>query len=187
MVFLFARRGCCCIFFKFMTVSTLLKISFLAHSYRGLSSGRNSSCCKCMREPAFAFPRFQIIQESYNCLSWKGPSKISSSTPLQWTGATKSGGLLGILPISQECWDKYQSPNSSSHVECHVILMWLVIGLEGMASSCAREGSGWMLGNTTSLKGWSGTGMGCPERWWSHRPWRCSKNVWMLCWGTWFS
>ena len=30
-----------------------------------------------------------------------------------------------------------------------------------MASSCAREGSGWMLGNTTSLKGWSGTGMGC--------------------------
>ena len=31
------------------------------------------------------------------------------------------------------------------------------------ASSCTREGSGWTLGNTTSLKGWSGTGMGCPE------------------------
>jgi len=40
-----------------------------------------------------------------------------------------------------------------------------VIGLEGMASSCAREDSGWTLGNTTSLKGWSGAGMGCPERW----------------------
>ena len=40
--------------------------------------------------------------------------------------------------------------------------------IQGMASSCAREGSGWTLGNTTSLKGWSGTGMGCPERWWSH-------------------
>ena len=40
-----------------------------------------------------------------------------------------------------------------------------------MASSCAREDSGWMLGNTTSLKGWSGTGMGCPGRWCSHRPW----------------
>ena len=25
-----------------------------------------------------------------------------------------------------------------------------------MASSCAREGSGWTLGNTTCLKGWSG-------------------------------
>jgi len=37
-----------------------------------------------------------------------------------------------------------------------------------MASSCAREDSGWTLGNITSLKGWSGTGMGCPERWWSH-------------------
>ena len=36
------------------------------------------------------------------------------------------------------------------------------IELEGMASSCAREDSGWTLGNTTtSLKGWSGTGMGC--------------------------
>ena len=56
-----------------------------------------------------------------------------------------------------------------------------------MASSCTREDSGWTLGNTTSLKGWSGTGMGCPERWWSHRAWRCSKSVWMLCWGTLFS
>ena len=27
-----------------------------------------------------------------------------------------------------------------------------------------RQRSGWMLGNTASLKGWSGTGMGCPER-----------------------
>ena len=53
--------------------------------------------------------------------------------------------------------------------------------IEGMASSCAREDSGWTLGNTTSLKGWSGTGMGCPERWWSHRPWWCLKSVWMLC------
>ena len=25
------------------------------------------------------------------------------------------------------------------------------------------------------------TGMGCPERWWSHRAWWCSKSVWMLC------
>ena len=54
-----------------------------------------------------------------------------------------------------------------------------VIGREGMASSCAREDSGWTLGNTPSLKGWSGTGMGCPERWWSHRAWWCSKSVWM--------
>ena len=35
-------------------------------------------------------------------------------------------------------------------------LRWLEIGLEGMASSCAREDSGWTLGNTTSLKEWSG-------------------------------
>jgi len=40
---------------------------------------------------------------------------------------------------------------------------------------------------TTPLKGCSGTGMGCPERWWSHRAWWCSKSIWMLCWGTWLS
>ena len=28
-----------------------------------------------------------------------------------------------------------------------------MIGLEGTASSCTRENSGWTLGNTTSLKG----------------------------------
>ena len=38
-----------------------------------------------------------------------------------------------------------------------------VIGLEGMASSCTREDSGWMLGNATSLKGWSGTGNELPR------------------------
>jgi len=25
----------------------------------------------------------------------------------------------------------------------------------------------------------SGIGTGCPGQWWSHHPWRCSKNVWM--------
>ena len=38
-----------------------------------------------------------------------------------------------------------------------------MIGLEGMASNCAREGSGWMLGNTTSLKEWSGTAWAAQE------------------------
>ena len=53
-----------------------------------------------------------------------------------------------------------------------------VIGQEGMASRCTRGDSGWTLGNTTLLKG---TGMGCPGRWWSHRPWSCARNVWILC------
>jgi len=55
-----------------------------------------------------------------------------------------------------------------------------------MASSCAREDSGWMLGRITSLKEWSGAGIGCPGRWWSHCPQRCSRNIQMLYWGTWF-
>jgi len=52
----------------------------------------------------------------------------------------------------------------------------LAIGLEGAASSCTRGHSGWTLGNI-SLRQWSGAGMGCPERWWSHCPWRCSRNI----------
>ena len=44
-------------------------------------------------------------------------------------------------------------------------LVSLVVGLERMASSYARGDSGWMLGN------------GLEWRWWSHRPWRCSRNV----------
>ena len=31
-----------------------------------------------------------------------------------------------------------------------------------MASSCARGGSGWMLGTISSPEEWSGAGMGCP-------------------------
>ena len=45
----------------------------------------------------------------------------------------------------------------------------------------------WILGKISVLKEWSGTGTGCPGRWWSHHPWRCSKNVQMWHLGTWFS
>jgi len=31
-----------------------------------------------------------------------------------------------------------------------------------MASSCTRDGSDWILGKISSLKEWSGTGMGLP-------------------------
>lgn len=53
-----------------------------------------------------------------------------------------------------------------------------------MASSCTKGDSGWTLENT-SLKEWSGSGMGCPGRGWSHRPWRCWRKVYMLYWVTW--
>ncbi|KAK4832384.1 hypothetical protein QYF61_022239 [Mycteria americana] len=53
----------------------------------------------------------------------------------------------------------------------------LAIGREEMASSCARGGIDWILGKIYLLKGWSSIGTGCPERWWSHHPWRSSKNV----------
>jgi len=49
--------------------------------------------------------------------------------------------------------------------------------LEGVASSCARGDSGWILGTVSSLKEWPGTGMGCPGRWWGHPPGKCFRNV----------
>ena len=52
-----------------------------------------------------------------------------------------------------------------------------VIEQEETASNCIRGSLDWILGKTSSLEAWSGIGTGCPERWWSHRPWRCSKNV----------
>lgn len=51
------------------------------------------------------------------------------------------------------------------------------IGWEGIASNCARGDLGWMLGNFSSLKEWWGTEMGSPGRWWSHWPWRWSRNI----------
>ena len=46
---------------------------------------------------------------------------------------------------------------------------------EEMASSCIIGGLGWILGKISLLKEWSGIGTGCPGKWWSHHPWRCSK------------
>jgi len=46
-----------------------------------------------------------------------------------------------------------------------------------MASSCIRGDLDWILGKNSLLREWSGIGTGCPRRWWSHHPWRCSKNI----------
>jgi len=58
---------------------------------------------------------------------------------------------------------------------------------EVMVLSCTRGGSGWILGKKNSLKEWLSIGTGCPQRWWGHCPWRCSRNVKMWHSGTWFS
>jgi len=35
----------------------------------------------------------------------------------------------------------------------------------------------WILGKISFLKEWSDIGTGCPGKWWSPHPWRCSKEV----------
>jgi len=49
--------------------------------------------------------------------------------------------------------------------------------MRGNASSCIRGGLVWISGKISLLKKWSGIGTGCPGRWLSDHPWRCSKNV----------
>jgi len=56
-----------------------------------------------------------------------------------------------------------------------------------MASSCIRGGSDWILAKISLLKEWSGIGTGCQGKWLSHHSLRCSKNLWMWHFGTWFS
>lgn len=36
-----------------------------------------------------------------------------------------------------------------------------------------------------SVLGQSGTGIGCPGRWHSHHPWRCSRGIWIWPWVMW--
>jgi len=35
----------------------------------------------------------------------------------------------------------------------------------------------WISGEISLLNEWSGIGIGCPGKWWSHHAWRCSKNM----------
>ena len=58
---------------------------------------------------------------------------------------------------------------------------------EVMASSYARRYPGWILGKIYFPKVWSRIGTGCSGKRWSHCPWRCSRNVQVWQWGTWFS
>jgi len=46
-----------------------------------------------------------------------------------------------------------------------------------MASSCIRGGLDWILGKNSLLKERSDIAIGCPGKWWSHHPCRCSKSV----------
>ena len=50
-----------------------------------------------------------------------------------------------------------------------------------------QGGLDWILGKNSLLTEWSDVGTGCPGRWWSPRPWRGSKNVWLWHFGIWFS
>lgn len=55
-----------------------------------------------------------------------------------------------------------------------------------IASSCARQVSGWIFGKITSLQEWFSIGIACPGRWWRHHPMKRSENKWMQHLMMWF-
>jgi len=63
----------------------------------------------------------------------------------------------------------------------------ITTGCEGIASSCARGGSVWILLKISSLKKCQCVGIGCPGRWLTHHPLKCSRNVQIWYRGTKFS
>ena len=44
-----------------------------------------------------------------------------------------------------------------------------------------------MLGGNSLLRGWWGTGTGCPEKLWMSHTWKCSRPGWMGLGATWSS
>lgn len=90
-----------------------------------------------------------------------------------WPGEREAQGslLLSTTPwkemVEKARWRLVSSPRQPETV-------W-----EEIASSCARGGLVWTSGGISSQKWWLDTGLGCPRRWWSHRPWRCVRKDWM--------
>ena len=81
---------------------------------------------------------------------------------------------LGIEKCSTEGQDTFSR-----------IMPWKT-GWSGLVPGQRQEGEGIrFLEFSLKVSGWWGIGTGCPGRWWSHCPWRCSRSVEMWHWRTW--
>ena len=119
-----------------------------------------------------ALPRrreWATTQLAWAGAGWAGPGRgWGNGGCLAW----RKGGWGETLPLSTTTWKE-------------VVARWvsvsspreLVTGREETASTCARGGLDWMWGETSSPKGLSSPGIGCPGKRLSPHPWRYRKDV----------
>ena len=89
-----------------------------------------------------------------------------------------SGLLLSPQHYVSSCWHHWLChavlvPSNETLSLCPVIWFCLFQSTRNTAPDIAKE--------------WWDIGTGCSGKWWSHCPWRCSRNMEKWHWGTWFS
>lgn len=141
---------------------------------------------------------FLLSEVFRDCNYWQRLRKCMTSQEMQWfcrfgafpkylfvksfSAATSTDSFFLQL-VELMGW----SLSSSSFVEgqhfsqwrhkSSISIMWFFclfgwfVGLQNLSFS------GWILGKISFPEEWSGARTGCPGKWWSYSPWRCSGNM----------
>lgn len=126
-------------------------------SFGPLAAGRTQNCWNTFREQHWSWWKDRKARfmrngwGNWGCLVWR---KLRDDIIIILKGGC-SEEAVGIF--SQVTSDRVQG-------NC---LKWL------------WEGLGWISGNISSWKDWSGVEMGCSGRWWCHHLWRCLRDALM--------